>query len=148
MFDISELQKDSIVEKRLIVDCLVLSEGEAPPVVIVEISDKIRKEERRMNQKYNRFVIESKGKGSRQRQEGSMKSDRLGYAKAMTDLCVKDSQGLFSEGGQPTEHKNKLLKKLFDRYANLLDWFLDALTDALSDYDLFCQDEDERLEKN
>lgn len=142
MFDLNELKQDSTVLKELKVTCVEAKEGEEP-VVIVEISDKIRKEEAKIAKRFNHLIF----------RQGDLSgteflSDKIGYLQAMTDLCVKDSQGLFSAGGRPAEHDNTAFKTLLLRYPAFSTWFGNALTEAFADSAKFKGEETADAEKN
>jgi hypothetical protein len=141
MFDIEKLQADPQREAVLIVTCVGKPKGQEPTITLL-LSDAVRREERMINAKYNRFVF------SGPTSEGSIKSDKLKYCEEMVDLCVKDSTGLFASQGKPVPHKNEYLKILLRRYPNMLDWFADALTVALSDDAEFRKAFEEQAEKN
>lgn len=140
MFDLSELKNDRIVMKELPVSILDAKAGDEQPVVIIEISDRVRKEEAKLAKQHNRFFF--RGDGT------EFVADKIGYLQGMTDICVKDSQRLFVANGRPAEHDNKAFKTLLLRYPAFASWFADALTAAFADAARIKADEDAQTEKN
>lgn len=140
MFELSDLKNDVNILKELIVTCVNAAAGEEPKVVI-EINDKIRKEEAKLSKKHNHLYLN-------QAEGTEFKADKLAYLTDMVDVCVKDSQGLFSNAGKPAEHDNKAFKTLLLRYPAFAAWFGNALTDAFTEVSQIKQEATEAAAKN
>lgn len=143
MFELSELRNDVTILKELVVDCVATPEGEDAPKVIIEINDKIRKEEATLSKKHlGKIVFTDLGTTQ------EFRNDRLAYLQGMVDVCVKDSDRLFTEGGKPAAHDNKAFKTLLLRYPVFASWFGNALTEAFAEVSKFKTAEAEKQEKN
>ena len=143
MFELAELRNDVTVLKELVVDCVAVPEGEEQPKVIIEINDKVRKEEAKLSKQHlGKIVFTELGRTQ------EFQNDRLSYLQAMTDVCVKDSQRLFSNGGKVAEHDNKAFKTLLLRYPVFASWFGNALTEAFAAVSKFKAAEASEQEKN
>ena len=141
MFEIADLKNDVNILKELVVTCLDAPEDDAPKVVI-QINDKIRKEEAKLAKKHNHLIYKNGGEGA------EFISDKSAYLADMVDCCVKDSQGLFSNGGSPAEHDNKAFKTLLLRYPVFAAWFGNALTDAFMEVSQLKKAERDATAKN
>lgn len=143
MFEISTLKSDVTLLKELICDCVDVPEGEEAPKVIIEINDRVRKEEAKLSKQYlGKIIFSDLGKTQ------EFHNDRLSYLQSMVDVCVKDSDRLFSEGGKPAAHDNKAFKTLLLRYPVFASWFGNALTEAFAEVSKFKTAEASEQEKN
>lgn len=142
MFDLNELKNDVNILKELAVTCLDTPEGEETPKVIIQINDKIRKEEAKLSKKHNHLIYKNGSEGA------EFIADKSSYLSDMVDACVKDSQGLFSSGGKPAEHDNKAFKTLLLRYPVFATWFANALTEAFIEVSQLRKTENEAIVKN
>lgn len=143
MFDVAKLKNEEVKEIEMPVTCVDAPKGKEP-VVVIQLTNVTRREERKINAKFNQYVMTGIGSA----REGLIRSDRLAYAEAIVDLCVTDSRGLFSENGQIVHHKNENFKILLGRYPTLLNWFLDAVTVKFEAEDEFQAAFRESEEKN
>ena len=141
MFDLEKLKTDSAILKEIPITCLDAKDGEEPKIII-EISDKIRKQESKLSKQFNHLVFRQGDNGT------EFISDKLGYLQEMADLCVKDSQGLFSSAGKPAEHDAKAFKTILLRYPAFATWFGNALTEAFAEVSKLKAEDDAEHEKN
>lgn len=142
MFELADLKNDVNILKELAVTCLDTPEGEETPKVIIQINDKTRREEAKLSKKHNHLVYKTGGDGA------EFITDKSAYLSDMVDACVKDSQGLFSNGGSPAEHDNKAFKTLLLRYPVFAAWFGNALTDAFMEVSQLKKAERDATAKN
>lgn len=143
MFDLSDLRNDVTALEELVVDCLATPDSEEKPKVIIEINDKVRKEEAKLSKLHlGKIVFTDLGTVQ------EFRNDRLAYLQGMVDACVKDSSRLFSNGGKPAEHDNKAFKTLLLRYPQFAAWFGNALTEAFSRHSKMQASEAEAEAKN
>lgn len=143
MFELSDLRNDVTALEELIVDCLETPDSEEKPKVIIEINDRVRKEEAKLSKQHLGKIVFT-DLGSVQ----EFRNDRLAYLQGMVDACVKDSSRLFSNGGKPAEHDNKAFKTLLLRYPQFASWFGNALTEAFARHSKMQASEAETQVKN
>lgn len=143
MFELQDLRNDVTVLEELIVDCVETPASEEKPKVVIEINDRVRKEEAKLSKQHlGKIVFVEMGTTQ------EFRNDRLAYLQGMVDACVKDSSRLFSNGGKPAEHDNKAFKTLLLRYPQFATWFGNALTEAFSRHSKMQASEDEQQAKN
>jgi len=118
LFDSQALLADNEEEKVITLDRI--EEVDPKPTLTVKLSDEIREKQRELFNKYNRIVF----RGNRKEQEAELKSKKTEYAKALVDLCVINSTGLFEK------HDKALLKRVFIRQSSFMDYVLSEITKA------------------
>lgn len=136
LFDSQALLTDNEEEKVITLDRI--AEVNPKPTVTIKLSDEIREKQRELFNKFNRIVF----RGSRNQQEAELKSKKTEYAKALIDLCVIDSTGLFEK------HDKTLLKRVFLRQPSFMDYVLSEFTRVFDGTVKFAEEEAEVDEKN
>lgn len=116
LFDSQALLADSVEEKVITLDRI--AEVDPKPTITVKLSDEIREKQKDLFNKFNRIVF----RGYRKQQEAELKSKKTEYAKALVDLCVVNSTGLF------VKHDQTLLKRVFVRQPSFMDYVLSEIT--------------------
>lgn len=116
LFDSQALLADNEEEKIITLDRI--AEVDPKPTITVKLSDEIREKQKVLFNKFNRIVF----RGYRKQQEAELKSNKTDYAKALVDLCVVDSIGLFEK------HDQTLLKRVFVRQPSFMDYVLAEIT--------------------
>jgi uncharacterized sporulation protein YeaH/YhbH (DUF444 family) len=136
LFDSQALLADNEEEKVITLDRI--AEIDPKPTITVKLSDEIREKQRELFNKFNRIVF----RGNRKEQEAELKSKKTEYAKALVDLCVIDSTGLFEK------HDKALLKRVFIRQSSFMDYVLSEITKVFDGSVKLAEEQEAEDEKN
>lgn len=136
LFDSQALLADSEEEKVITLDRI--AEVDPKPTITVKLSDEIREKQKELFNKFNRIVF----RGYRKQQEAELRSKKTEYAKALVDLCVINSTGLFEK------HDKTLLKRVFLRQPSFMDYVLSEMTKVFDGSVKLTEEAAEEDEKN
>ena len=138
LFEAKDLLDTSKNEEEVTITLDRIEEIDPKPTLTVKLSDTIREKQRTLFDRYNHIIF----RGKQSRQELEVKSNKIDYAKALVDLCIVGSTGLFEE------HSNALLKKAFLRQPSFMNYVVSDLTKAFEGSIKLAEEEDDEDEKN
>lgn len=136
LFDSQALLADNEEEQVITLDRI--AEVDPKPTITIKLTDEIREKQKDLFNKFNRIIF----KGYRNQQEAELKSKKIEYAKALVDLCVVNSTGLFEK------HDKTLLKRVFLRQPSFMDYVLSEITKMFDGSVKLVEEEAEADEKN
>jgi hypothetical protein len=138
LFDAKSLLDTSKNEEEVTITLARIEEIDPKPTLTVKLSDRIREKQRSLFDSYNHIIF----RGKQNKQELEVKSNKTDYAKALVDLCVIGSTGLFDA------HDNSLLKRAFLRQPAFMNYIVSELTKVFEGSVKLAEEEDGEDEKN